>query len=87
MKKIRLKKKAIVLIIILLIVFLIIFFCCVSKKDSKVENSRDIVLDVYKKINDDSIDKNFLDWVNSNYKGSISKLDILLSKDKYDISM
>ena len=87
MKKIRLKKKTIVLLIILLIVFLIIFFCCVSKKDSKVENSRDIVLDVYKKINDDSIDKNFLDWVNSNYKGSISKLDILLSKDKYDISM
>ena len=87
MKKIRLKKKAIVLIIILLIVFLIIFFCCVSKKDSKVENSRDIVLDVYKKINDDSIDKEFLNWVNSNYKGSIDKLDSLLSKDKYDVSM
>ena len=87
MMKIRLKKKTIVLLIIFLIVFLIIFFCCISKKDSKVENSRDIVLDVYKKINDDSIDKNFLNWVNSNYKGSISKLDILLSKDKYDISM
>ena len=87
MKKIRLKKKAIVLIIILLIVFLIIFFCCLPKEKEKVVKTRDTVLDVYKKINDDSIDKEFLNWVNSNYKGSIDKLDSLLSKDKYDVSM
>ena len=87
MRKIRLKKKTIVLLSTLLIAFLIFFFCGHPKEKKEVKRSEDIVLAVYKKINDNSIDKDFLKWVNSNYKGSISKLYLLLSKDKYDVSM
>ena len=90
MKKVRLKKKfkLLILIFLILIIVLVLFLMWTSNDNEiDINNKTDIVSDVYKKINSSSIEIDFIKWVDSNYKGSISKMNALLNKDKYDVSM
>lgn len=90
MKKVRLKKKFkfLIFIFLILIIILVSFLICFSNdKKSDTTNNIDIISNVYKKINSSSIDMDFIKWVDSNYKDSIKKMNDLLNKDKYDVSM
>ena len=90
MKKVRLKKKfkLLILIFFILIIVLVLFLIWnFDKKGSNKNNNTDLVSTVYKKINSSSIEIDFIKWVDSNYKDSIKKINDLLNKDKYDVSM
>lgn len=90
MKIVRLRKKCkfLIFVFLVLIIVLVTFFVWPSNDiDSKNKDDVDVVSSVHKKINSSSIDIDFIKWVNSNYKGSISKMNALLNKDKYDVSM
>ncbi len=61
-----------------------------NKKDSpkkEIIKKEDIVDTIYNKINDDSINKDFIVWINDNYKDSLNKMKKLLEEDDYDLSM
>ena len=84
MKKRRLRKGF--KIIIIFFIFIVLFFVIknVFKDTNDYKNDDiDYVSSVYNKL--DGFDKDFLNWINDNYEGSIKKLDELL-EDGYDIS-
>lgn len=88
----KLKKKVkifIVIIFIIAIVLVALFLFKLSKKNLKKENKVEInmVDKVYKKINDDEINIEFLTWINENYKDSLNNINKLLKKDNYDRKM
>lgn len=88
----RLKKKVkifIVIIFILTVVLGALLLFKPSKNSVKKENKVDInIVDkVYKIINDDEINIEFLTWINENYKDSLNKINKLLKKDSYDRKM
>ncbi len=61
-----------------------------NKKDNhkkEIIKKEDIVDTIYNKINDDSINKEFIVWINDNYKDSLNKMKKLLEEDDYDLSM
>ena len=61
-----------------------------NKKDNhkkEIIKKEDIVDTIYNKINDDSINKDFIVWINDNYKDSLNKMKKLLEEDDYDLSM
>ena len=93
MKKRRLKKKfkRFFLVLVLLVVGILVFSMSFNKKENIKKGPKkekiDYVEVVNKKINDEDISKEFLTWVDKNYKDSLSKLDKLLDKEKYDKSM
>ena len=88
----KLKKKVkifIVIIFILTVVLGALLLFKPSKNSVKKENKVDInIVDkVYKRINDDEINIEFLTWINKNYKDSLNKINKLLKKDSYDRKM
>ena len=88
----KLKKKVkifIVIIFILNVVLGALLLFKPSKNSVKKENKVDInIVDkVYKRINDDEINIEFLTWINKNYKDSLNKINKLLKKDSYDRKM
>ena len=88
----KLKKKVkifIVIIFILTVVLGALLLFKTSKNSVKKENKVDInIVDkVYKRINDDEINIEFLTWINKNYKDSLNKINKLLKKDSYDRKM
>ncbi len=88
----KLKKKVkifIVIIFILTVVLGALLLFKPSKNSLKKENKVDInIVDkVYKRINDDEINIEFLTWINKNYKDSLNKINKLLKKDSYDRKM
>ena len=94
MKKRKLKKKFKVsfLILILLVIGILAFlvFSNDNKPKSKTYKEKkkiDYVEVISKKLENENISKEFLTWINNNYKDSLSKLDKMLDKDTYDKSM
>ena len=88
----KLKKSVkifIVIIFILNVVLGALLLFKPSKNSVKKENKVDInIVDkVYKRINDDEINIEFLTWINKNYKDSLNKINKLLKKDSYDKKM
>ena len=88
----KLKKKVkifIVIIFILTVVLGALLLFKPSKNSVKKENKVDInIVDkVYKRINDDELNIEFLTWINKNYKDSLNKINKLLKKDSYDRKM
>ncbi|MBQ6538957.1 MAG: CapA family protein [Bacilli bacterium] len=88
MKKKRIKRKVKIFVLIL-IISLIIGVFLFNKKDTpkKVIKKDNIVDTIYNKINDESVNKDFIKWINTNYKDSLVKLDKLLDSDEYNLSM
>ena len=93
MEKRRLKKKIkrLFLVLVLLVIGILVFSMSSNNKKVKViektKEKIDYVEVVNKKINDEDISKEFLTWVNKNYKDSLSKLNKLLDKEDYDKKM
>lgn len=92
MKKRRIKKgvkiSLIVMFIIIILAVLLLFSTKNSKNDKVVKAKEiDLVDKISNKLEEYDIDKNFIIWVNDNYKGSLKKLDSLLKKDDYNINM
>lgn len=89
MKKSKLKKSIkLVLIILLLIILLFIIFN--NKKKNNIEfreDKIDLVNIVYDKLKDENVSKDFIIWVNDNYKDSLSKMNELLKDNEYNKSM
>lgn len=92
MKKRRIKKgvkiSLIAMFIIIILAVLLLFSTKNSKNDKVVKAKEiDLVDKISNKLEEYDIDKNFIIWVNDNYKGSLKKLDSLLKKDDYNINM
>ena len=92
MKKRRIKKgvkiSLIAMFIIIILAVLLLFSTKNSKNDKVVKAKEiDLVDKISNKLEEYDIDKNFIVWVNDNYKGSLKKLDSLLKKDDYNINM
>ena len=88
----RLKKEVkIFLIMFFILVLIIIVFLYINKnKDIKQKKSIkkiDLVNILSKKINDEEINKDFLSWVDNNYKDSLSKLNKSLENNEYNSKM
>lgn len=84
MRKVKLKKLPIFILFILILVIVIIIHNNYPR-NTRIKVS--VIDDVYNKIDDKNISKEFIEWVNKKYKNSISEMDILLSGKKYDVSM
>ena len=81
MKKLRLKKKyrrLLIIIIFVLVLVLIIPNLKNKKTLNRKKEESDIVSLVYKKLGKENISKDFLIYVDNNYKGSLKKLNSLV---------
>ena len=94
MKKKRRLKKKFKILFVLLISFLLILFIVnkLPKKETGKEVKKektDYVEVIYNKLKDkdETINKEFLSWINTNYKKSLSELNKLLEKNEYDKKM
>ena len=91
MKKRKLKRniKLFLVLIIILIIIVLMMFLFNKKDNSKKEiiKKEDIVDTIYNKINDESINKEFIVWINDNYKDSLNKMKKILEEKDYDLSM
>ena len=76
MKKRRLRKGFKVLLLIFFLIILLLIFINVFDSSNDIKNDDINYVDVYEKL--DGVSKDFLNWVNSNYEGSLEKLDKLL---------
>ena len=91
-KRIRLKKKFKILLIILVIISIAIIILNL-KKDKYSNNSAtkkdktNYVEVVYDKLKDKNITLEFINWIDSNYKSSLEKLNKLLESQEYVTSM
>ena len=84
MKKRRLRKGFKVLLLIFFLIILLLIFINVFDSSNDIKNDDINYVDVvYEKL--DGVSKDFLNWVNVNYEGSLEKLDKLLV-DGYDES-
>ena len=83
MKKRRLRKGFKVLFILLIFIGLFLVFKNIFSDSNDINDDINYVDSVYSKLDD--IDKDFLNWVNSSYEGSLEKLDKLLDNG-YDES-
>jgi len=74
---------------IIIILAVLLLFSTKNSKNYKVVKAKeiDLVDKISNKLEEYDIDKNFIVWVNDNYKGSLKKLDSLLKKDDYNINM
>ena len=88
MKKRRIKKrvKLEIIIMISIIVFIIIFCNTLFKKENN-EEKIDLSNIVYEKLKNEEIDKDFIIWINDNYKEALSKLNELLKTEEYNKEM
>lgn len=92
MKKRRIKKGvkiSLIAMFIIIILAVLLLFSTKNCKNDKVVKAKeiDLVDKISNKLEEYDIDKNFIIWVNDNYKGSLKKLDSLLKKDDYNINM
>lgn len=89
----RLKKSVKVgLVIFIVVIMMLISMLLLFNKSNKNKKSNsvkkiDLVSKISTKLKDEDIDKSFIKWVDSNYKGSLKKLDKLLDSKEYDKSM
>ena len=82
-KKRRLKKWVRILLLLIVIFLIILLFIPSNKKKSTNKNTVKISINkILEKIDDNNIDKEFLDWYQNNY--DINKLDNYLKKNKYN---
>ena len=75
MRKVKLKKLPIFILFILILVIVIIIHNNYPR-NTRIKVS--VIDDVYNKIDDKNISKEFIEWVNKKYKNSISEMDILI---------
>ena len=74
----------------ILVLIIIVFLYINKNKDIKQKKSIkkiDLVNILSKKINDEEINKDFLSWVDNNYKDSLSKLNKSLENNEYNSKM
>ncbi len=82
MKKRRLRKGFKVLLLIFFLIILSLIFINIFDNSNDIKNDDINYIDVvYEKL--DGVSKNFLNWINDNYEGSLKNLDKLLD-DGYD---
>ena len=90
-KKRKLKKKfKVIFIIFILITISLCLFLISNKKNNSAtnrKNKEDLVETIYSKLSNYDISKEFINWVNSNYSGSLNKLDKLLKDNAYNKNM
>ena len=93
MKKRRLKKKFKVLLFISIIILGLVLFKNINK-DNKIntnniikEIKEEIITNIVTKINNENIDKEFITWVDNNYKDSLNKINKYLDNNKYSDTM
>jgi poly-gamma-glutamate synthesis protein (capsule biosynthesis protein) len=90
MKKRKLKRNIKLFLVIIILIIIVLMMFLFNKKDNhkkEIIKKEDIVDTIYNKINDDSINKEFIVWINDNYKDSLNKMKKLLEEDDYDLSM
>lgn len=90
----RLKKSVkiglgIVIVLIILLISMFLLFSKSNKDKDKSESVKkiDLVNKISDKLKDYDIDTSFIKWVDTNYKGSLKKLDKLLENNDYNSSM
>ena len=92
MKK-KLKVKPIALIILLVLIIITTFFTLnyYEKGKQEKENTKteqiNYVEEITTKLKSQEIEKEFIEWINKNYKNSLKELSTLLEKKEYDTSM
>lgn len=90
-KKRKLKKKfKVIFIIFILITISLCLFLVSNKKNNSATNRKskeDLVETTYSKLSNYDISKEFISWVNTNYSGSLNKLDKLLKDNEYNKNM
>lgn len=89
-KKIKLKRKYRIVFSLILIIIISVFGLSVfTRKDNNNEDKKgvNLVEVISDKLKDYNISSDFISYVNSNYKDSLSKLLKLLDKNTYDVSM
>ena len=74
-------------ILLLLIIAFSIFLLNNKELDESTKIQEDISLNVFNKLRDKDISMEFIKWIDNNYKGSLEKLDKLLSLEEYNLSM
>ena len=87
-KKLRLKKKVINIFVIIVIVLSILIIKTIfhdkDNKKNKAIKETDYVDIIYEKLKSKNISKEFIIWINKNYKDSLKKMNRLLEKDSYE---
>lgn len=89
----KLKKNVIIgLVIFIIVIMILISMLLLFSKSNKNKKSNsvkkiDLVSKISNKLKDEDIDTSFIKWVDTNYKGSLKKLDKLLDSKEYDKSM
>ena len=90
----RLKKSVkiglfIFIVVIILLISLMILLSKYSKNRDKSKSVKkiDLVSKISNKLKDYDVDTSFIKWVDTNYKGSLKKLDKLLENSDYNSSM
>ena len=89
-KKIKLKRKYRIVFSLILIIIISVFGLSIfTRKDNNNEDKKgvNLVEVISDKLKDYNISSDFISYVNSNYKDSLSKLLKLLDKNTYDVSM
>jgi poly-gamma-glutamate synthesis protein (capsule biosynthesis protein) len=91
----RLKKWVKIAIAIIILSILIIPFTLPKKEEKKeteiekeeVKEEIKITEVIYDKLKDHNIDKDFIIYIDNNYKGSLEKLNSILEKEEYDTKL
>lgn len=84
-RKVRLKKKIFLWLLLIVVVILIAVFLSTSNHKEKNSPKIDYVNSILEK--DDTFDREFLSWVDKNYKEALEKVDLVLQKNNYDITL
>ena len=90
-RKKRLKKKVKIVLLILIIVLFIVIYNIFNKDTNGnniiKDNKEEIITNIATKINEENIDKEFITWIDNNYKDSLDKINKYLNDNEYNDTM